>query len=159
VELRDGDASRYLGRGVPKAVQNVNTVIAPARLGADPFTQELIDRRMLALDGTPNKRRLGANAILGVSCAVAKAAAASCNLPLYRFLGGARAHVLPAPMFNILNGGKHADNAVDFQEFMIQPWGAPSFREALRMGAEVFHRPTCSTWRAASASAAPMPSW
>ena len=139
VELRDGDASRYLGRGVLKAVQNVNTVIAPALLGADPFAQELIDRRMLALDGTENKGRLGANAILGVSCAVAKAAAASCGLPLYRFLGGARAHVLPAPMFNILNGGKHADNTVDFQEFMIQPWGAPSFREALRMGAEVFH--------------------
>jgi enolase len=139
VELRDGDKKRYLGRGVLKAVENVNRLIAPALVGLDPFDQELIDARMIELDGTPNKGKLGANAILAVSVAVAKAAAAASGLPLYRYLGGAAAHVLPVPMMNILNGGKHADNNVDFQEFMIQPWGAPNFREALRMGAEIFH--------------------
>jgi len=139
VELRDGDKQRYLGKGVLKAVENVNTAIASAIRGLDPTRQEHIDRRLIELDGTPNKGALGANAILAVSAAVAKAAAASVGLPLYRYLGGARAHTLPVPMLNILNGGKHADNNVDFQEFMIQPWGAPSFREALRMGAEIFH--------------------
>lgn len=139
VELRDGDKNRYLGRGVLKAVENVNRSIAQALIGMDPFDQELIDARMIELDGTPNKSKLGANAILAVSVAVAKAAAAAAGLPLYRYLGGAGAHVLPVPMMNILNGGKHADNNVDFQEFMIQPWGAPTFREALRMGAEIFH--------------------
>jgi enolase len=139
IELRDGDKERYLGKGVLKAVENVNTVIAPALRGFDPTTQERIDRRMIDLDGTPNKGRLGANAILAVSVAAAKAAAQVCQLPLYRYLGGADAHVLPVPMMNILNGGKHADNNVDFQEFMVQPWGAPNFREALRMGAEIFH--------------------
>jgi enolase len=139
VELRDGDKKRYLGRGVLKAVENVNRLIAPALVGLDPFDQELIDARMIELDGTPNKGKLGANAILAVSVAVAKAAAAASGLPLYRYLGGAAAHVLPVPMMNILNGGKHADNNVDFQEFMIQPGGAPNFREALRMGAEIFH--------------------
>lgn len=139
VELRDGDRKRYLGKGVLKAVRNVNDVIAPALRGMSAFDQELIDRRMCEIDGTPNKARLGANAILAASAAVARAAAASCGLPLYRYLGGAGAHVLPAPMMNILNGGKHADNNVDFQEFMIQPWNAPSFREALRIGTEVFH--------------------
>ncbi|MEP0846534.1 MAG: phosphopyruvate hydratase [Phycisphaerae bacterium] len=139
IELRDGDKRRYLGKGVLKAVQNVNDLIAPALCGIDASWQERIDRRMLELDGTKNKARLGANAILSVSAAVAKAAAASAGLPLYRYLGGTGANVLPVPMMNILNGGKHADNNVDFQEFMIQPWGAPNFREALRMGAEVFH--------------------
>ena len=139
VELRDGDKSRYLGKGVLKAVQNVNTIIAPALCGMDPTLQEQIDRRMRELDGTPNKGKLGANAILAVSVAVAKAAAQICGMPLYRYLGGAGAHVLPVPMMNILNGGKHADNNVDFQEFMVQPWGAADFREALRMGAEIFH--------------------
>lgn len=139
VELRDGDKKRYLGKGVLKAVENVRSVIAPALRGLDPVDQEHIDQRMLSLDGTNNKGRLGANAILAVSVAVARSAAAACGLPLYRYLGGAAAHVLPVPMFNILNGGKHADNNVDFQEFMIQPWGAPTFREALRMAAEVFH--------------------
>jgi enolase len=139
VELRDGDKKRYLGRGVLKAVENVNRLVAQALVGADPFDQETIDARMIELDGTPNKGKLGANAILAVSVAVAKAAAAASGLPLYRYLGGAAAHVLPVPMMNILNGGKHADNNVDFQEFMIQPWGAPNFREALRMGAEIFH--------------------
>ena len=139
VELRDGDKQRYLGKGVLKAVDNVNRLIAPALIGLDPSAQEEIDRRMLEIDGTPNKATLGANAILSVSVAVAKAAAQATGLPLYRYLGGAGAHVLPVPMMNILNGGKHADNNVDFQEFMIQPWGAPTFREALRMGAECFH--------------------
>ncbi|MBL8881038.1 MAG: phosphopyruvate hydratase [Phycisphaerales bacterium] len=139
VELRDGDKKRYLGKGVLKAVENVRGVIAPALRGISPFEQERLDRRMLELDGTKNKARLGANAILAVSAATAKAAAVASELPLYRYLGGASAHVLPVPMFNILNGGKHADNNVDFQEFMIQPWGAPTFREALRMAAEVFH--------------------
>ena len=140
IELRDGDKSRYLGRGVLKAVENVNSVIGPALRGHDPRFQEAIDHRMLELDGTVNKAELGANAILSVSVAVAKAAAAACGLPLYRYLGGASARVLPVPMMNILNGGKHADNNVDFQEFMIQPWGAASFREGLRMGAECFHQ-------------------
>ncbi len=139
VELRDGDKRRYLGKGVLKAVRAVHEVIAPALRGMDATCQELIDGRMKELDGTPNKGKLGANAILSVSVAAAKAAAADCGLPLYRYLGGAAAHVLPVPMMNILNGGKHADNNVDFQEFMIQPWGAPSFREALRWGAEIFH--------------------
>ncbi len=139
VELRDGDKQRYLGKGVLKAVRNVNEILAPALCDLDPTDQEEIDRRMLELDGTPNKAKLGANAILAVSLAVAKAAAASAGLPLYRYLGGPAAHVLPVPMMNILNGGKHADSNVDFQEFMVQPWGAPNFREALRMGAEVFH--------------------
>ncbi len=139
IELRDGDKNRYLGKGVLKAVENVNTIIAPAMCGLDPTMQEQIDRRMIELDGTPNKSKLGANAILAVSAAAAKAAAQCCGLPLYRYLGGANAHVLPVPMMNILNGGKHADNNVDFQEFMVQPWGAPNFREALRVGAEVFH--------------------
>jgi len=140
VELRDGDPKRYLGKGVRKAVENVNGPIAQALRGLDPTRQEAIDRRMLALDGTPSKAKLGANAILAVSVAVAKAAAQACGQPLYRYLGGASAHVLPVPMMNILNGGKHADNNVDFQEFMIQPWGAARFSDALRMGAEIFHK-------------------
>ena len=138
-ELRDGDKKRYLGKGTLKAVNNVNTLIAPALTGLDATDQLGIDRLMLELDGTPNKAKLGANAILGVSLAVAHAAAASVGLPLYRYLGGTNAKVLPVPMMNVLNGGKHADSTVDFQEFMIQPIGASSFREALRMGAEVFH--------------------
>jgi enolase len=139
VELRDGDKQRYLGKGVLKAVRNVNDVIGPKLLGADPSNQLEIDRTMLELDGTPNKANLGANAILGVSLAVAHAAASSVGLPLYRYLGGTNAKVLPVPMMNVLNGGKHADSTVDFQEFMIMPVGASSFREALRMGSEVFH--------------------
>ncbi len=139
VELRDGDKRRYLGKGVLKAVQNIKEIIDPSLRGIDPRLQEEIDRRMIELDGTPNKGKLGANALLAVSAAVAKAAAAWAGLPLYRYLGGAAAHTLPVPMMNILNGGKHADNNVDFQEFMVQPWGAPNFREALRMGAEIFH--------------------
>jgi enolase len=139
VELRDGDASRYLGRGVTKAVQNVNETIASELLGQDALEQVAIDRMLIDLDGTPNKGKLGANAILGVSLAVSQAAASSVGLPLYRYLGGTNAKYLPVPMMNILNGGKHADNNVDFQEFMIMPVGAPTFREALRTGAEVFH--------------------
>ena len=139
VELRDGDKSRYLGKGTTKAVLNVNKAIASVLVGKDPFDQLGIDRAMLDLDGTPNKAKLGANAILGVSMAVAHAAAKVAGLPLYRYLGGANAKVLPVPQMNILNGGKHADNTVDFQEFMIVPVGAPTFREGLRMGAEVFH--------------------
>jgi enolase len=139
VELRDGDKKRYLGKGVLKAVENINTRIAEAVLGMDACDQEALDREMIELDGTPNKGELGANAILAVSMAAARAAAEASGLPLFRYLGGAGAHVLPVPMMNILNGGKHADNTVDFQEFMIQPWGAPSFREALRWGAEIFH--------------------
>ncbi len=139
VELRDGDKSRYLGKGVLKAVENINEKIVEAVIGIDAMDQEMLDAEMIALDGTPNKANLGANAILGVSMAAAKAAAQSCELPLFRYLGGISAHVLPVPMLNILNGGKHADNNVDFQEFMIQPWGAPNFREALRWGAEIFH--------------------
>ena len=139
VELRDADPKRYLGKGVTKAVRNVNRTIAPAIIGMDARDQEALDRGMIKLDGTPNKAKLGANAILGVSLAVAKAAADYCNLPLFRYLGGNTANVLPVPMMNILNGGKHADNNVDFQEFMIMPVGAKSFAEALRMGAETFH--------------------
>ncbi len=138
VELRDGDPKRYGGKGVLNAVEFVTSEIAEAVLGLDATDQEDVDQAMIEVDGTPNKSRLGANAILAVSLGTAKAAAQSCGLPLFRYLGGPRAHVLPVPMMNILNGGKHADNNVDFQEFMIQPWGAPSFREALRMGAECF---------------------
>jgi len=138
-ELRDGDKGRYLGKGVQKAVHHVNEEIANDLLGRDALDQVEIDRALCALDGTPNKSRLGANALLGVSLAVAKAAAASLGLPLYRYLGGTNARVLPVPLMNVINGGKHADNTIDFQEFMIVPLGAPSFREALRMGAEVFH--------------------
>jgi enolase len=139
VELRDGDKSRYGGKGCLKAVENVRHQIAPALAGRDAFDQVDIDHAMLALDGTANKGKLGANAILGASMAVAHAAAQVAGLPLFRYLGGTNAKVLPVPMMNILNGGKHADNTVDFQEFMIMPVGAPSFREGLRMGAEVFH--------------------
>jgi enolase len=139
VELRDGDAKRYKGKGTLKACENVRTHIAPALAGRDPFDQVGIDHAMLALDGTANKGKLGANAILGASMAVAHAAAKVAGLPLYRYLGGINAKVLPVPMMNILNGGKHADNTVDFQEFMIMPVGAPSFREGLRMGSEIFH--------------------
>ena len=139
VELRDGDTGRYGGKGVEKAVENVLDEIAPQILGADAEEQRLIDQAMIDLDGTPNKARLGANAILGVSLAVAKAAADSAELPLYRYVGGSNAYVLPVPMMNIINGGAHADSDVDFQEFMIAPIGAGSFREALRYGAEVYH--------------------
>ncbi|MBM7853639.1 enolase [Desulfohalotomaculum tongense] len=139
VELRDGDTDRYLGRGVTKAVENVNSIIAPEIMDMDATDQLGIDQLMIELDGTPNKGKLGANAILGVSLAVAKAAAESLGLPLYQYLGGTNAKELPVPMMNILNGGKHADNNVDIQEFMVMPVGAPSFSEALRMGAEIFH--------------------
>jgi len=139
VELRDGDKERYLGKGVLKAVDNVNEIIAPELIGMDAEDQAGIDSMMIELDGTPNKAKLGANAILGVSLAVAKAAAESAGLPLYRYIGGANAKQLPVPMMNILNGGKHADNNVDIQEFMIMPVGAESFAGALRMCAEVFH--------------------
>lgn len=139
IELRDGDKRRYLGKGVTKAVENVNGVIAPRMEGRDATDQLEIDRLMLELDGTPNKQKLGANAILGVSLACARAAAEALDLPLYRYIGGAGARVLPAPMMNILNGGSHADNNVDIQEFMIVPDGADSFREALRWGSEIFH--------------------
>jgi enolase len=139
VELRDGEKSRYLGKGTRKATQHVNTEIATAIKGMDATRQAEIDRKMIQLDGTPNKGRLGANAILAVSMAVARAAATSKKTPLYRFLGGDSASLLPVPMMNILNGGVHADNSVDFQEFMVAPFGAPNFADALRMGAEVFH--------------------
>ena len=139
VELRDEDKSRYLGKGVLKAVNNVNTEIREALLGMDALNQVAIDKLMIELDGTPNKGRLGANAILGVSLAVAKAAAEALGQPLYKYLGGVNAKELPLPMMNILNGGAHADSAVDLQEFMIQPVGAKSFQEAMRMGAEIFH--------------------
>ena len=139
VELRDGDKDRYLGRGTQKAVKNVNEEIAGEIVGLDATDQVSIDQLLLELDGTPNKGKLGANAILGVSLAVAKAAAGALGLPLFRYLGGVNAKELPVPMMNILNGGKHADNTVDIQEFMIMPVGAPSFSEALRMGVEVFH--------------------
>ncbi len=138
LELRDGDGKRYGGKGVSRAVANVNDVIAPAVRGAEASDQEALDGKLLAVDGTENKDRLGANAILGVSMAAARAAAASLRTPLYRYLGGAEARLLPVPMFNVLNGGVHADNSVDFQEFMIAPVGAPSFREALRWGAECY---------------------
>src|ERR1700678_2433786 len=139
VELRDGDKSRYLGKGVRKAVEAVNGEIFDALSGFEAESQVKIDETMIGLDGTPNKGRLGANAILGVSLAVAKAAAAANHLPLYRYVGGTAARVLPVPMMNILNGGVHADNPIDFQEFMIVPLGADSFAEALRTGSEIFH--------------------
>ena len=139
IELRDGDAKRYRGKGVQKAVRNVGEVIAPAVLGMDAFDQSGVDARLVELDGTANKGKLGANALLGVSMAVAHAAAAQQQVPLYRHLGGVHAHVLPVPLMNVVNGGAHADNNVDLQEFMIVPVGATSFREALRCGAEVFH--------------------
>jgi len=139
VELRDGDKSRYLGKGVSKAVDNVNDTIADALIGLDPTRQVEIDEMLIRLDGTPNKGKLGANAILGVSLAVAKAAAESVGLPLYQYLGGVNAKELPVPMMNILNGGAHADNNVDIQEFMVMPVGATSFAEALRMNAEIYH--------------------
>ncbi|HZV47285.1 MAG TPA: phosphopyruvate hydratase [Thermodesulfovibrionales bacterium] len=139
VELRDGENTRYLGKGTRKAVQNINKNIAAAVLGMDAGDQAEIDRKMIQLDGTTNKGKLGANAILAVSMAVARAAATSYRMPLYRYLGGVSASVLPVPMMNILNGGSHADNSVDPQEFMVAPYGAPNFSEALRMGAEVFH--------------------
>ncbi|MFC0297820.1 phosphopyruvate hydratase [Geobacillus jurassicus] len=139
VELRDGDKHRYLGKGVLKAVENVNEVIAPEIIGLEVTDQVAIDRKLIELDGTENKSKLGANAILGVSLAVARAAADELGLPLYQYLGGFNAKTLPVPMMNILNGGAHADNNVDIQEFMIMPVGAESFREALRMGAEIFH--------------------
>jgi enolase len=139
VELRDGDKKRYGGKGVLKAVANVNDVIAPKLIGMNPAHQSRIDRLMIELDGTPNKGKLGANAILGVSMAVARAAAEASGLPLYAYLGGAGAVRIPVPMMNILNGGKHADNSVDLQEFMVMPIGAPTFAEALRYGTETFH--------------------
>ena len=139
VELRDGDKSRYLGKGTQNAVNNVNTIIAPELEGLDAIDQPGIDGLLLELDGTPNKGKLGANAILGVSMAVARAAANELGLPLFQYIGGVNAKQLPVPMMNILNGGEHADNSVDVQEFMILPVGAKSFREGLRMGAEVFH--------------------
>ncbi|HKI78485.1 MAG TPA: phosphopyruvate hydratase, partial [Ignavibacteriaceae bacterium] len=139
VELRDGDKNRYRGKGVLKAVDNVNEKIADDIIEMDAAEQVELDNYLIALDGTPNKSVLGANAILGVSLACAKAAAETLELPLYRYIGGVNAKTLPVPMMNILNGGKHADNNVDFQEFMIMPFGASSFAEALRMGAETFH--------------------
>ena len=139
VELRDGDKSRYLGKGVLKAVEAVNVDIAEAIVAMDAEDQTAIDQAMIELDGTPSKSKLGANAILGVSLAVAKAAAECSGLPLYRYVGGTSARVLPVPMMNIVNGGAHADNPIDFQEFMVMPIGAPSFAEGLRMGAEIFH--------------------
>ncbi|MZQ99327.1 MAG: phosphopyruvate hydratase, partial [Acidaminobacter sp.] len=139
VELRDGDKSRYLGKGVLTAVNNVNEIIAPELIGMSAFEQTEIDRILLELDGTPNKAKLGANAILGVSMAVARAAAKSLGLPLYQYLGGVNAKTLPVPMMNILNGGSHADNNVDIQEFMVMPVSAKSFVEAVRMGAEIYH--------------------
>jgi enolase len=138
-ELRDGDKSIYLGRGVTKAVTNVNEKLSDELCGMDALDQGAVDARMIELDGTPNKKNLGANAILGVSLAVAHAGAQHCGLPLYRYLGGVGAHILPAPMMNIVNGGQHADNSVDVQEFMVMPLGFTSFREALRCGVEIFH--------------------
>jgi enolase len=140
VELKDNDKKKYLGRGVLKAVKNVNTIIADGITGFDITAQAAIDQVMIELDGTPNKAKLGANAILAVSMAVAKAAAEEANLPLYRYIGGTNARTLPMPMMNILNGGAHADNKIDFQEFMIMPVGAPSFSEGLRWGVEIFHQ-------------------
>lgn len=139
VELRDGDRSRWLGKGVITAVENIHALIAPELLGADARTQESIDRLLCEIDGTPNKGKLGANATLATSLAVAHAAAIATEQPLYRYVGGTHARTLPAPMLNILNGGKHADNTVDFQEFMVQPWGFDNFGEALRAGVEIFH--------------------
>jgi enolase len=139
VELRDNDKSRYLGKGVLKAVENIHNIISPALINLSPDSQAEIDKLLIKLDGTVNKSKLGANAVLGVSIAVAKAAANAYGIPLFRYLGGVNAHILPVPMMNILNGGKHADNNVDIQEFMIVPAGAESFKEALRMGVEIFH--------------------
>lgn len=139
VELRDGDKERFLGKGVSQAVTNVHTIIAPAIIGLSAFDQNAIDELLIELDGTENKGNLGANAILGTSLAVAKAAADSMDMPLYRYIGGANANTLPVPMMNILNGGQHADNNVDIQEFMVMPVGAETFSEALRMGVEIFH--------------------
>jgi enolase len=139
VELRDGEKNRYGGKGVRKAIKNIDKVLAPGLKGMDPRRQAEIDYRMIELDGTENKAKLGANAMLGISQAVARAAAQACGLPLYAYLGGAGAVRLPIPMMNVLNGGKHADSGMDFQEFMIFPVGAPSFAEALRYGAETFH--------------------
>jgi enolase len=139
VELRDGDKSRYVGKGVLTAVNNINEIIAPELVGDDIFDQVAIDTKLIELDGTPNKGKLGANAILGVSIAVARAAAESIGLPLYQYIGGVNAKTLPVPMMNILNGGSHADNNVDIQEFMVMPVGAKTFKEALRMGAEIYH--------------------
>lgn len=139
VELRDGDKSRYMGKGVQKAVDNVNNIIAPEIEGLLAIEQNYIDQVMIDLDGTPNKSKLGANAILGVSLAVAQAGADACQLPLYRYIGGANAKVLPVPMMNIINGGSHSDAPIAFQEFMIRPIGAPTFSEAMRMGSEIFH--------------------
>jgi enolase len=139
VELRDDDKSRYLGKSVMKAVNNVNGFLAPELLGMDATQQEAIDKLMNQIDGTHNKGRMGANAILGVSLAVAKAAAAAAGIPLYRYVGGAGAKVLPVPMLNVLNGGKHADSTVDFQEFMVQPWGFDTFEEGMRAGVEIYH--------------------
>jgi enolase len=139
VELRDGDKARYAGKGVRKAVHNVETVLGPAIVGMDALDQAGIDKVLIDADGTPNKGKLGANAILGISMAVARAAADTVGLPLWRYLGGAAARVIPTPMMNILNGGVHADNGLEIQEFMIVPWAAPSFADALRAGAEVFH--------------------
>lgn len=139
LELRDGDKNRYLGKGVLKAVENVNTIIAPALKGDCVFNQRAIDYKMLALDGTPTKSKLGANAILGVSLATAQAAAKALNLPLYRYIGGCNSYTMPVPMMNIINGGAHSDAPIAFQEFMIRPVGAPSIKESIRMGAEVFH--------------------
>lgn len=139
VELRDGDTKRYLGKGVTKAVENVNTVIGEKLIGENALAQAEIDKLLIELDGTPNKSKLGANAILGVSLATAKAAAEFLGIPLYRYIGGVNSKILPVPMMNIVNGGAHSDAPIAFQEFMIRPVGAPTFREALRMGAEVFH--------------------
>ncbi|MDR0542174.1 MAG: phosphopyruvate hydratase [Dysgonamonadaceae bacterium] len=139
LELRDGDKKRYLGKGVQKAVDNINNVIAPAILGMSALNQRGIDKKMIALDGTPTKSKLGANAILGVSLAVAKAAATCLDIPLYRYIGGTNTYTLPVPMMNIINGGSHSDAPIAFQEFMIRPVGASSFKEGLRCGAEVFH--------------------
>ena len=139
IELRDGDSSRYLGKGVSKAVENVNSKIAEAIIGVDATDQTAVDQAMLAADGTPNKSILGANAILGASMATAHAAACACGLPLYKYLGGPNSKVLPVPMMNVLNGGSHSDAPIDVQEFMVMPVGASSFREAIRMGCEIFH--------------------
>lgn len=139
VELRDGDKSRYMGKGVSKAIENVNTIIGDELVGMSVLDQRDLDYAMIELDGTENKGKLGANAILGVSLAVAKAAAEEVGLPLYRYVGGVNAHRLPVPLMNILNGGSHADNSIDFQEFMVMPVGAPTFSESLRMGVQIFH--------------------
>src|SRR5688572_3131290 len=139
VELRDGDKSKYMGKGVLQAVKNVNEKIAEELIGFSVFEQSLLDKIMIELDGTANRGTLGANAILGVSLAIARAAAQELDMPLYRYVGGVNANTLPVPMMNILNGGSHADNSIDFQEFMIMPVGAPSFSEALRWGSEIFH--------------------